>query len=101
MDINFAPPADLVELAAKTKAFVVDKVLPYEKDPRWTAHGPTDALRLELNALARDAGVFAPHVAKEFGGRGLNQVGRALVFEAAGYSVPGPIAIHCASPGDG
>ena len=25
MDINFAPPKELVELAAKTKAFVVDK----------------------------------------------------------------------------
>lgn len=101
MDINFAPPAELVELAARTKAFVVDKVIPYEKDPRWTSHGPTDALRLELNALAREAGVFAPHVSKEFGGRALNQVGRALVFEAAGYSMLGPMAIHCASPDEG
>ena len=55
MDINFAPPQELVELAEKTKAFVVDKVIPYEKDPRWTAHGPTDELRLELNAPARVA----------------------------------------------
>ena len=39
MDINFAPPAELVELAAKTKAFVIDRVIPYEKDPRWTSHG--------------------------------------------------------------
>ena len=101
MDINFAPPAELVELAAKTKAFVIDKVIPYENDPRWTSHGPTDELRLELNALARQAGVFAPHVSTEFGGRGLNQVGRALVFEAAGYSMLGPMAIHCASPDEG
>ena len=101
MDINFAPPTELVELAARTKAFVIDKVIPYEKDPRWTSHGPTDELRLELNALAKDAGVFAPHVPKEFGGRALNQVGRALVFEAAGYSMLGPMAIHCASPDEG
>jgi alkylation response protein AidB-like acyl-CoA dehydrogenase len=101
MDINFAPPQELVELAEKTKAFVVDKVIPYEKDPRWTAHGPTDELRIELNALAKAAGVFAPHVPKEYGGRALNQVGRALVFEAAGYSILGPTAIHCASPDEG
>jgi alkylation response protein AidB-like acyl-CoA dehydrogenase len=101
MDINFAPPAEFVELAEKTKAFVVDKVIHYEKDPRWTSHGPTDELRFELNTLAREAGVFAPHVAKEFGGRALNQVGRALVFEAAGYSMLGPMAIHCASPDEG
>ena len=101
MDINFAPPAEFVELAEKTKAFVIDKVIPYEKDPRWTSHGPTDELRIELNELARHAGVFAPHVAKEFGGRGLGQVGRALVFEAAGYSILGPMAVHCASPDEG
>ena len=101
MDINFAPPTELVELAARTKAFVIDKVIPYEKDPRWTSHGPTDELRIELNALAKEAGVFAPHVPKEFGGRALNQVGRALVFEAAGYSMLGPMAIHCASPDEG
>jgi alkylation response protein AidB-like acyl-CoA dehydrogenase len=101
MDINFAPPKELVQLAQKTKAFVVDKVIPYEKDLRWTAHGPTDELRLELNALAKAAGVFAPHVPKEYGGVGLTQVGRALVFEAAGYSILGPTAIHCASPDEG
>jgi alkylation response protein AidB-like acyl-CoA dehydrogenase len=101
MDINFAPPKELIELAEKTKAFVVDKVIPYEKDPRWTAHGPTDELRLELNALAKAAGVFAPHVPKEYGGVGLSQIGRALVFEAAGYSILGPTAIHCASPDEG
>jgi len=101
MDINFAPPQELVELAEKTKAFVVDKVIPYEKDPRWTAHGPTDELRVELNALAKAAGVFAPQVPKEYGGRGLTQIGRALVFEAAGYSILGPTAIHCASPDEG
>ena len=49
MDINFAPPAEFVELAEKTKAFVIDKVIPYETDPRWTSHGPTDELRRELN----------------------------------------------------
>jgi acyl-CoA dehydrogenase len=101
MDINFAAPAEFVELAAKTKAFVIDKVIPYENDPRWTSHGPTDELRIELNTLAKEAGVFAPHVSKEYGGRALNQVGRALVFEAAGYSILGPMAVHCASPDEG
>ena len=38
---------------------------------------------------------------KEYGGRALSQIGRALVFEAAGYSILGPTAIHCASPDEG
>jgi acyl-CoA dehydrogenase len=100
-DLNFAPPKDLVDLAEKVQDFVKQKVVPYEKDPRWTAHGPTDELRLELNALAKAAGVFAPHVPPEYGGRNISFVGRALVFEAAGYSILGPTAIHCASPDEG
>lgn len=100
-DINFAPPAAVIELAARVKDFVRAKIVPYEKDPRWTAHGPTDALRLEMNELARAAGVFAPQGPKEYGGMGLSQVGRAYVFEAAGYSILGPTAIHCASPDEG
>jgi alkylation response protein AidB-like acyl-CoA dehydrogenase len=101
LDLDFAPPPELVALADKVKNFVIEQVIPYERDPRWTAHGPTDALRLELNDLARKAGVFAPHVPEEFGGRALSFIGHALVFEAAGYSMLGPMAIHCASPDEG
>ncbi len=101
MDLNFAPPAEVTDLANRVTDFVKDKVVPYEKDPRWTPHGPTDALRIELNGLARAAGVFAPHVPEEYGGTGLSFIGRAFVFEAAGYSILGPTAIHCASPDEG
>ena len=53
MDLNFAPPAEVADLAQRVKEFVKDKVVPYETDPRWGAHGPTDELRIELNELAR------------------------------------------------
>jgi acyl-CoA dehydrogenase len=88
-------------LAAKVEAFVRDTVIPFETDPRNTSHGPTEDLRQELNALARQAGVLATHVAPEFGGLGLNQLQRAIVFEAAGYSPLGPIAVHCSAPDEG
>lgn len=98
---DFTPPAALAELAERVKTFVVEHIVPYENDPRWGAHGPTDELRVELNDLARRHGVFAPHVSEEFGGQNLSHVGQALVFEAAGYSMLGPIAIHCAAPDEG
>jgi acyl-CoA dehydrogenase len=100
-DLNFTPPAAITDLAARVKEFIKDKIIPYETDPRWTAHGPTDELRIEMNELAKAAGVFAPQVPKEYGGQALSQVGRAHVFEAAGYSILGPTAIHCASPDEG
>lgn len=101
LDLNFALPARVTDLAAKVKAFVADKVLPYETDPRWTSHGPTDEMRRELNELARQAGVLAPHAPEEYGGQKLSHIGRAAVFTAAGYSMLGPIALHCAAPDEG
>lgn len=101
LDLNFALPAHVSELADRVKAFVRDKIVPYEKDPRWTSHGPTDELRRELNELARQAGVLAPHAPAEYGGHKLSHIGRAAVFTAAGYSMLGPIALHCAAPDEG
>ena len=101
LDLNFALPAPVTDLAEQVKTFVRDQVVPYEADPRWTSHGPTDELRCELNELARRAGVFAPHVPHEFGGARLSHIGRAAVFTAAGYSMLGPVALHCAAPDEG
>ncbi len=98
---GFAVPRPLQDLADRVGAFVREQVIPFERDPRWSAHGPSDDLRHELNGLARQAGVFAPHVAAEFGGAGLSHVGQAVVFEAAGYSMLGPVALHCAAPDEG
>lgn len=88
-------------LKAKIEAFVRDKIVPYEKDSRLTDHGPTEELRIELNGLAKEAGLFAPHVAKEWGGMGLDHMSMAIAFEAAGLSSLGPIALHCAAPDEG
>ncbi|MGH8845766.1 MAG: acyl-CoA dehydrogenase family protein, partial [Polaromonas sp.] len=88
-------------LRDRVRSFVEQKIIPYEQDPRLTSHGPTDELRIELNALAREAGLLAPHVSNHFGGLGLSHVQRAFIFEAAGYSTLGPIALHCAAPDEG
>lgn len=99
--MNFDLPPALEELGARTRHFVRDVVLPYERDQRRGDHGPSDALRLELVSLARDAGLLSPHVPKEWGGLGLSHVGKAIVFEEAGYSMLGPVALNCAAPDEG
>lgn len=99
--MNFDLPEDLARLKGDVDAFVRSEVIPFENDPRWTAHGPTDDLRRDLNARARAANLLAVHVAEEFGGRGLGHFGKAVVFEAAGYSILGPIALHCQAPDEG
>ncbi len=99
--IDFTIPPDLQALGERTRGFVREHVIAYEKDPRLGAYGPNDELRRELNDLARAHGLFAPHVAQRRGGLGLTHLGRAVVFEAAGYSPLGPIALHCAAPDEG
>lgn len=99
--MDFALPPDLAALEARTAAFVREEVLPFEADPRRTAHGPTDDLRRDLVAKARAAGLLSPHVPKAWGGLGLSHLGKAVVFEAAGYSMLGPIALAIAAPDEG
>ena len=99
--IDFTLTNEQQHLQGRTRAFVTEKIIPYERDPRVTAHGPTDELRQELNELAREAGLFAPHVAENWNGMGLNHTDMAIVFEAAGYSPLGPVALHCAAPDEG
>lgn len=99
--IDFSLTDDQRELSEGIRAFVTSRVIPLERDSRNTRHGPTDDLRRELNALARDAGFLAPHVSTEWGGMGLNHIDTAIAFEAAGYSTLGPVALHCAAPDEG
>ncbi len=73
------------------------------KTDSW-ATSPTpggDELRVEMQAAAKDAGVFAPHAPVEYGGHGLSMSDRAPVFEEAGYSLFGPIALNLGAPDEG
>src|SRR5690606_39829285 len=89
--MDFALPKDLEALGERVLTFIKEEIIPFETDPRWTAHGPTEELRRELTERARKAGLLSVHVPKEYGGLGLNHVGKAVVFEAAGYSMLGPV----------
>ncbi len=99
--MDFSIPSELSDLQDRTRAFIRDKIIPLEGDVRQERHGPTDELRRELNALAKEVGLLAPHVAKEYGGLGLGHVGRAVVFEETGYSVLVPLAMNLSAPDEG
>ena len=99
--MDFALSDDLVELKERTERFVREQILPYENDARQTAHGPAEELRRELIGLGRRAGLLSPHVGREWGGLGLDHRAQAVVFEAAGYSPLGPVALNCFCPGRG
>ena len=99
--MDFAIPPELQELQERTRAFIREAIVPLEGDARQTRHGPTDEFRRELVALGAREGLVAPHVGTEYGGLGLSHVGKALVFEEAGYSLLGPLAMNIAAPDEG
>ncbi|MEH0638205.1 acyl-CoA dehydrogenase family protein [Streptomyces bottropensis] len=101
MPIQFDVDPTVAQLAASTSTFVRDVVIPAERACGGSVHDAPEDLRQILQKGAREAGVFAPHVPVRWGGHGLDLRGQATVFEAAGYSLLGPLALNCAAPDEG
>ncbi len=99
--IDFEVPDKLVELRDQVRTFVEEQIVPFEKDPRLTVHGPTEGLRDEMVALAREAGLLTIQAPARFGGMEPTHLEQAIIFEAAGWSTLGPVAMNCAAPDEG
>ena len=87
------------EIGARVAAFVREVVVPYERDPRRSAHGPSDELVSEMRAKARSAGVLTPHILPD--GTHLTQRETAYVLRQSGLSPLGPLAVNTAAPDEG
>jgi acyl-CoA dehydrogenase len=86
-------------IAANIEAFIRTIVIPYEKDPRIGAHGPSDELVQELRDRARVAGVLTPHILAD--GSHLTQRETAIALIATGLSPLGPLACNTMAPDEG
>jgi acyl-CoA dehydrogenase len=98
MDFSLSP--EVRALQERTRSFVDEIAIPAE------THIPHDAedwqhLRADLQARARDAGLYLPHLKPEWGGLGLDWGACAVIFEEAGRSLLGPQALNCAAPDEG
>jgi len=101
--MDFALPADVEALRARTAAFVRDRILPLETQPgSYDAHENLAQPVLErVRAEVKAAGLWAPQVPHELGGLGLSVVGRAACYEEMNASIFGPVCFNCAAPDDG
>jgi acyl-CoA dehydrogenase len=90
----------VVELAARVRSFVEEIVIPAEAE--LDGQGELPAGRLgQLRRSAKEWGVYGPQLPRAYGGLGLNLLDMALVFEAAGRSLLGPVVLNCAAPDEG
>jgi len=90
--MDFELPPELVQLRDRVAAFIRDEVIPAENGA-----GDIQALRDK----ARQAGIYGPQLPAEYGGLGLGTVAMCVLFEQAGRSLLGPLALHCAAPDEG
>ena len=99
--IDFSLSDEHAALVGRVESFIRDEIVPLERDPRQGLHGPEESLRREMIEKARDARLLSPHGPKEYGGLGLDLRGMAVVFEAAGWSPLGPLALNIQAPDEG
>jgi acyl-CoA dehydrogenase len=86
-------------IASRIERFVRDIIVPYERDPRRDAHGPTETLVVEMRGKARESGLLTPHILPD--GSHLSHRDTALVLRAAGLSPLGPVAVNVSAPDEG
>ena len=91
-------PQEVEELRARTRTFIREVVIPAEPHP---GDYLDEAVLAELKDKAKAAGVFAPHVPKEWGGQGVPIEFWSPIFQEAGYSPIGPAVLNCMAPDEG
>lgn len=92
---------ELQELRGRVASFMEEQVLPAEEAIFQEDLEGSRATLHALNAKAKEAGLWTPHLPKEFGGLGLGILGMAALFREMGRSMVGPKVFHCDAPDQG
>ncbi|MFQ5921832.1 MAG: acyl-CoA dehydrogenase family protein [Anaerolineales bacterium] len=91
---------DIQILTGRVETFVRDEVIPLESATREV--GSIDSGAMEaVRSKAREAKIYGPQLPQKLGGLGLNILEVGPIFEAAGRSLLGPLALNCAAPDEG
>jgi alkylation response protein AidB-like acyl-CoA dehydrogenase len=99
MAFDFSPGDRVTDWQDRIAAFVAESVVPREQEA--FRRGVDDDLRRELQAAAREAGLWAPTASADLGGGGFRLDESAILLEEAGTSLLGPLALNCSAPDEG
>lgn len=99
--MDFSTPARVQDIARRVRQFVDTEVIPFEADVDNHEDGIAPDALAGLRAKAKAEGLFAPQLPTELGGLGLTLEEIVPVFEAAGRSTLGPLALNCSAPDEG
>jgi acyl-CoA dehydrogenase len=104
MAIDFTLTPELEDIRVRVRSFVDDVVKPGEArigDRDEIERGDYIKILLEMRAAAQEAGLWLPHMPKEWGGMGLGHVELAMVQAEAAKSTYGPWVFNCQAPDEG
>ncbi len=99
--MEFTLPRHVEAIAHRVRQFVDAEVIPLETELLRTSTNLSVEMLQDLRIKAKAAKLWAPTMPKAWGGMGLNIQEIVPVFEAAGRSLLGSLAIHCAAPDEG
>jgi len=102
IDFTLTPELDALRLRIRT--FVDEVIKPTEAeigDPDTLDRGDYLNKLLGMRKQAFDAGIWLPHMPKEWGGMGLGHVELAMVQAEAAKAYYGPFVFNCQAPDEG
>ena len=99
--MDFTIPRHVEAIARRVRQFVDVEVIPLETELLRSGVDLDREMVADLRAKAKSAGLWAPTMPKKWGGMALNIQEIVPVFEEAGRSLLGSLAIHCAAPDEG
>ncbi|WP_435347573.1 acyl-CoA dehydrogenase family protein [Haloarchaeobius sp. HRN-SO-5] len=98
--MEYHDPEEGRRVAERTRQFVEEEVLPVERE--WLGQESVpDSVVADLRDAARDHDVYGPQIPDAYGGLGLGFRSMLPVFEEAGRSLLGPLALRCGAPDEG
>ncbi|MGH7896591.1 MAG: acyl-CoA dehydrogenase family protein, partial [Candidatus Binatia bacterium] len=104
MAIDFTLSPELEQIRLRVRDFIERVVRPGERkigNPKEIERGEYIRILLAMRSEARAAGLWLPHMPKEWGGMGLGHVELAMVQAEAAKTSYGPWVLNCQAPDEG
>ena len=99
--MEFQLSAELDALRGQVRQLMDEEVIPAEAE-LWAQDQRDESTLLHaLQAKARSAGLWTPHLPETYGGRGLGIMGMCALFREMGRSIFGAKAFNCDAPNQG
>jgi acyl-CoA dehydrogenase len=103
MAIEFSFPPDVEDVRQRVRAFMNDEIKPVESEDLWKEENRRSLVEniIKLRVKAQKAGLWLPHMPKEWGGMELGPTAQAAVSSECARTRLGSFILNCQAPDEG